>query len=52
MSKSTWKGTILIKPVCGHPFYVTDQWTWDTEQRCWYINGNSYPEEICELGME
>ena len=52
MKKCAWYGTIKIKPVTGEPFYLTGEWEYRGDYNCWYLDGNSYPEEICELVVE
>ena len=31
------------------PQEIRGDWLYKPEHRCWYANGSSYPEEICEV---
>lgn len=40
-------GTATIKPLTDvKPFEVAGTWLYKPDCKCWYCQGNSYPEEI------
>jgi hypothetical protein len=45
-------GTMRITPVKSsgiEPFEITADWLYKPEYKCWYGQGRSFPEEICEV---
>lgn len=46
-----FEGTMLIKPLSSlfTEFEETGSWLYKPESKCWYCNGTSYPEKICEI---
>ena len=38
-----WTGTMQINRVDGKPLLKSGEWQYD----CWYLNGESFPAEIC-----
>ena len=44
-------GTMKITPVASSgmkPFEIEADWLYKPEHGCWYGDGRSFPEEICE----
>lgn len=45
-----FRGTMRISPVSGAaPFELTGDWLYKPDTRCWYGQGRSFGEEICEV---
>lgn len=45
-------GTMRITPVKSsgiEPFEITADWLYKPEYKCWYGQGRSFAEEICEV---
>ena len=46
-------GTMMIVPKGDdRGFYVTADWLYKPDTRCWYGNGSSYPDSICTIISE
>ena len=43
-----WNGTMLISPVSRKPFKLTGLWEYSYIWKCWYLEGMSFPAEICK----
>ena len=46
-----FRGTMRIVPKNPNmkPYELTADWLYKPEYQCWYGNGSSFPEEICEV---
>lgn len=42
-----WYGTMRISPKNRKPFELTGTWTYSLMWNCWYLDGMSFPSEIC-----
>ena len=42
-----WTGTMQINRVDGEPLLKSGEWQYDPWWNCWYLNGESFPAEIC-----
>jgi hypothetical protein len=42
-------GTMLITPKCVAPFELVCDWLYKPDTGCWYGNGRSFAEEVCEI---
>lgn len=46
-----FKGFMKIKPINSKKtFEICGEWKYKKDFQCWYCNGESFPEEICEIG--
>lgn len=43
----TWNGTMMITTVNRESFSLTGAWEYSEEHDCWYLDGESFPAEIC-----
>lgn len=48
----TWNGTMEISPLDSNPYQLTGNWEYSEEWNCWYLDGASYPDEICRKVTE
>ena len=44
---ANWTGTMQINRVDGEPLLKSGEWQYDPWWNCWYLNGESFPAEIC-----
>ena len=45
-----FRGTMRISPKSGAaPFELTGDWLYKPDTHCWYGQGRSFGEEICEV---
>lgn len=44
-----FRGIMKIIPINRAPYTEEGDWLYKPEYKCWYCNGSSYPEEICEI---
>ncbi len=46
-----FKGIMRITPLCEtvKPFELESSWLFKPDTKCWYGNGSSYGENICEI---
>ena len=42
-----WTGTMQINRMDGEPLLKSGEWQYSPEHNCWYLNGESFPAEIC-----